>query len=319
MKKTLLCLLVAGAMAPAAFGQLAVKQGVLSDVKAVTAPGERYEYPRWSPDGSKISYTREGFEGLYVMSADGAEARQLSNDLGAGYQHKWSPDSREILFRSTRPVQSEEAPRLHTIKAVTLNGAVTRMSDEAYPLQPASYRMVPAGRAVYAEGVRMTAAAEAVPMDMRRARTFNAAATTNVSFITDGVKLYIIDAEGNKSVLNDAPSFNPVISPDGKMVAFDEGDDITVMNLDGTGKKKVAEGFNPSWASNSQLVYEKTTDDGHVYTAGELCIVDINTGAWKMITSTNNRIEMNPCVSPDGTKLVFTDFMTGQLYTAELR
>ena len=60
-------------------------QGTLSNVRAVTdAKGERFERPRFSPDGKQIAYTQLGFAGLYVMNSDGSRSRRLTDRLGAG-------------------------------------------------------------------------------------------------------------------------------------------------------------------------------------------------------------------------------------------
>ena len=96
-------------------------------------------------------------------------------------------------------------------------------------------------------------------------------------------------------------------------------DDICVINVDGTGKRVLGRGFNPSWVNNSQIIYERTEDDGHVYTAGELYLMNINDKSIKTLTATSNRIEMNASVSPDGSKVIFTSFTDGQIYIADLK
>jgi len=96
-------------------------------------------------------------------------------------------------------------------------------------------------------------------------------------------------------------------------------DDVCVMNIDGTGKRILGRGFNPSWANNSQIVFEKTTDDGHVYTSGELYMINVDGTNHKQLTKTGNRIEMNASVSPDGTKVAFVSFSDGQVYVADLK
>ena len=85
----------------------------------------------------------------------------------------------------------------------------------------------------------------------------------------------VVDAEGNKKMISDKVGFCPVLSPDGKKVAYNEVDDVVVMNIDGTGKKVIGVGFNPSWVNNNQIVFEKTTDDGHTYLSGELYLANI--------------------------------------------
>ena len=74
------------------------------------------------------------------------------------------------------------------------------------------------------------------------------------------------------------------------------------MNIDGTGKKVIGAGYNASWVNNNQIVFERTTDDGHTYLTGELYMLSIDSGKIVQLTSTADKIEMNPCVSPDGTK-----------------
>jgi Tol biopolymer transport system component len=66
-------------------------------------------------------------------------------------------------------------------------------------------------------------------------------------------------------------------------------------------------------------VFERTTDDGHNYLTGELYMLSIDSGKIVQLTSTADKIEMNPCVSPDGTKVVFTSFVDGQVYIADLK
>ncbi len=62
---------------------------------------------RWSPDGSSIAFVgrRAGETGLWVMTADGKDARLVAPILetnfylkGAGERFAWSPDSKRIAF-----------------------------------------------------------------------------------------------------------------------------------------------------------------------------------------------------------------------------
>jgi tricorn protease len=61
-------------------------------------------YPKFSPDGKWIAFTGEydGNPDVYVVSAEGGEPKRLtfhpSNDMVLG----WTPDGKDILFRSDR-------------------------------------------------------------------------------------------------------------------------------------------------------------------------------------------------------------------------
>src|SRR5205085_1528343 len=58
----------------------------------------------WSPDGTRIVFTRsEDIVNLWVMASDGSNQRQLTS--GAGFQHAgaWSPDGTRIAYGAAAP------------------------------------------------------------------------------------------------------------------------------------------------------------------------------------------------------------------------
>ncbi len=57
-------------------------------------------YPSISPDGSKIVFTYKG--DLYVVGAQGGDARQLTFHTAHDYQAIWSPDGNSVAFASDR-------------------------------------------------------------------------------------------------------------------------------------------------------------------------------------------------------------------------
>ena len=73
----------------------------------VTPLGVRGDCPVWSPDGQEVAYCSVEGESsqeddLYVMSADGSERRQLTDDPGIEDPVAWSPDGQQIAFFSRR-------------------------------------------------------------------------------------------------------------------------------------------------------------------------------------------------------------------------
>lgn len=59
--------------------------------------------PKWSPDGKYISFvsTRSGKSQIYLLSAEGGEARQLTNCKNGARNPIWSHDSSTILFTTS--------------------------------------------------------------------------------------------------------------------------------------------------------------------------------------------------------------------------
>lgn len=317
-------------MSAATFAQAQVA-GQLSNVTRLTNDvGTKYENPRFSPDGQQIAFTKFGYEGIQVMKVDGTARKTLSRDLGVGYGYQWSADGNEILVRDSRIETAPNGkPFVHGIFTIDMDGKKTRLSKDAGDMWPAAWRYTANGTAIAVfDGKKVNTnrklkalsgqnANAGIP---RKLKTELAKPAYRISFISDCEYLWAVDANGAKKAIYTGVALCPALSLDGKQVAFvNEIDEICVMSVDGTGLKKVGKGFNPQWVNGNQLIYERTTDDGHNYLTGELYLLNIGTKAEKKLTNTSGRIEMNPSISADGKKLVFTDHTDGQVYVADLK
>ena len=72
---------------------------VVTLAQVTSAPGLE-EFPAWSPDGAKLSYSHEagGFRKLFVQSLPAGEAVRLTDSPADDIQSTWSPDGAVILF-----------------------------------------------------------------------------------------------------------------------------------------------------------------------------------------------------------------------------
>jgi len=124
----------------------------LTDLVNLTPNPDPYEHfapertPAWSPDGEWIAFAtyRSGTPAIWIMRADGSQARQLtaSGDHG-DFLPSWSPDGREIAFQRTDasgvrvgivnvatgvvrmlPVAGARAPAWHPVDGVIAVAAV---------------------------------------------------------------------------------------------------------------------------------------------------------------------------------------------------
>ena len=314
--KQVLCLIALLFCLPISAQQL--KEGRLEGVKQLTNDNARYENPQWSPDGRYIAFTNYGYDNLYVMNADGSAQHRVSDKKGIGFRFQWSMDSREILGTDiSRNLVAGKQVRRQAAWAFSLDGKAERLTQDVARMTPAAWRYTTAGVKKV-----MSLDAPAVERNEHVATAFvkrAASKANNTSFICDPEGLWVVDAQGNKKLINAGPSFCPALSPDGTRVVFNHVNNVCVMNIDGTGKRVLDRGFNPCWVGNAQVVYEQSTDDGHTYTSSDLYIIGVNGTNKKALTSTADRMEMCPAVSADGSKIVFTSYNDGQVYCATLK
>ncbi len=314
--------LLVAAMLIASFVQAEeLYEGSLSNVTRLTNDAEVYENPRWSPDGSKIAFTKFGYDELFVVNADGSDKKRISDAIGVGYLFQWGADSRELLVRDTRWENTGELMerRCQAIWVVDIDGNKMRMTADAEEMQPAAWHYAANGMKTIVAPDAKVIQKRLKPLAAGVAKQVAQLPANKISFYFDCENLYTVNEYGEKTLINEGPSFCPALSPDGKKVAFNQMGEVTVMNIDGTNKVIIGRGFNPCWVNNSQIVFERTTDDGHDFTSGELYMAKIDGSSIKQLTSSSSRIEMQPQVSPDGKKITFVSYSDGQVYIADFK
>lgn len=274
-----------------------MKEGVLTNIKQLTNTSEKYENPKWSPDGNLIAFTNYGYNNLYVMNADGSNMRRISSATSVGFGYEWNADSKHIFATDLRhDMAAGKKVRKQALWSISTDANSEKISDDF---------------------TRLSMETKLAAKSMKQKRAARAAQKVSLSCERKG--LFVIGATGVKTLINEGPSFCPALSPDGSKVAFNHGNYVCVVNIDGTGKIKLDHGFNPTWANNSQVVYEQSTDDGHTYTSSDLYIINADGSQKKALTSTTHLMEMCPSISPDGSKIVFTSFNDGQVYCADFK
>jgi Tol biopolymer transport system component len=119
-----------------------------------------------------------------------------------------------------------------------------------------------------------------------------------------------MNADGtNPTRLTDNPAIdrNPVLSHDGRMVAFVSNryghDNIFIMNADGSGLQRLTNGTlddNPGWSTNDEeIVYSSLIGFDR-----EIVIMNAD-GTGKHAITHNNNLDAQPDWSRDGKKIVF--------------
>jgi TolB protein len=259
-------------------------------------------YPNWSPDGRQIAYqsNRTGNSEIYVMSADGTGAIQLTHDPAVDENPSFSPDGRRIAFRSYRDGNAE-------IYTMAVDGSDVRnltrnAADDIHPY------WTPDGKNIVFNSNRLLNAAGAP---------------------TQSVFIMRSDGSEVRRVIGDAPLIEDTyaqFSPDGSQLAFrrrlDEetpgweqnpgNSEIFTMNADGSGVRRLTDhpGFDgwPSWSPDGRWIAfaSERTKQYQIY-----LVHPDGTGLRQLTTAPGNFTK--PIFSPDGRRMVCTRTLDGNV------
>ena len=175
--------------------------------------------PQWAPDGKRIAYvvTKADLErsvydsDVWIIDADGANDRKLTDGTGADFRPRWSPDGSRIAFLSDR-----NGKNLIFLADAT-SGEVRPLTNEPTPVR--DFEWSPDGKQI-----AFTRIDEPTEEEEKRAKEKDDARV--IGAVTKHVHLYIADAtsgEVRRLTRGDATVFTFSWSPDSKEIAFARG------------------------------------------------------------------------------------------------
>ncbi len=185
--------------------------------------GQEVYPPTWSPDGARLAFAvrSDGALGLFVAEADGSFTRAITNETVAPTSPVWSPDGGWIAFRG---IDSPLVPQPRGLFIVRPDGTDLRQ------LFPSSTATSPAQPFVDMEPPQWTVDGRALLV------SFGTGARRAVGVVG-------LDAALREIGPRPGDGRAAVLSPDGRLVAYiNEFGDLEVVNIDGTGRRVIAEG-----------------------------------------------------------------------------
>ena len=262
-------------------------------LRQLTDGAWRDSAPVWSPDGKRIAFLsdRSGSTQAHVMWTDTRETLQLTRVERAPSGLKWSPDGAWLLFSTSipddtpiLPVKLPPTPRGAQLArgAVIVDrlswgsdgvGATVKTFTQVFVLDArvgGTPRQVTSGaynhgapewsadgRTIYVSGIRKP----------------------NAEYERGDSEIYAVDvATLDVKALTDrkGPDGNPLVSPDGKLIAYTGSDDqnltstlanLYLMDASGSGKRAWASGLPSSpgdieWAPDGSGVYYSMEERG---------------------------------------------------------
>jgi Tol biopolymer transport system component/imidazolonepropionase-like amidohydrolase len=271
------------------------------EVRQLTkAPSDDY-MPSWSPDDKEIAFAsaRDDGQSVWAVSvADGTE-RKVSTAAGRVDAPSWGPGG-DLLYHVTTgggrgaSGGGPETSR-YEVAGTTQTGGENVFAFRASWASPKEFFYVSDGK------IRKRAVGGGAPqtveftamMQVTRAETAYPHRKRDFTSTTPRPVLGIV---------------RPMISPDGKQIAFAAVGDIYVTPVDGSSKpvnltKDPALDTDPAWSPDgSQLVYSSDKDSEHL----QLWIRDMRSGASRKVTSLTTQPQ-GATWSPDGKRIVFFD------------
>ena len=250
-----------------------------TDARVLTGPTDGlwgHDDPAWSPDGRWLAYA--DFRDLWLVPAEGGEARQLTAESAGDREPAWSADGKFIYFTSSR--EGTQAIWRVSTKGGSPQRLTVGTGSESHPSLSADGRSLAYSTSVHDLDARIvdlaTGETLTVPGEQREWGPTIAPDGGSLVFVAnhglnaednlwrqplDGMAL-----AGEAVRLNDerAESSNPVYSPDGLWVAYQrrEGPDRNIWILPSVGgvPHAVTQGagnrIHPTWSPDgSQLAY----------------------------------------------------------------
>jgi dipeptidyl aminopeptidase/acylaminoacyl peptidase len=273
----------------------------------VNADGSQHRFlvkgsaARWSPDGKRLMYLAEGEpkgSQIFVRWVDvDGPATQITGVLETPRNAKWSPDGKSIAFAMFTPEQERwsismpaEPKGAKWTPAPRVVGTLHYRQDQVgfledgvthlfvVPAEGGTARDLTPGKwSVGAGELRSGASIDWTPDS--RTVVFNAIRNGDADLKYEESQLYAVDVESaavRDVVVKPGSWTRPVVSPDGKLIAFagyapsghtNTVDDIYVVNPNGSDMRKISGNFdrdpiNMRWAPDGSGLYFDADSSG---------------------------------------------------------
>ena len=240
---------------------------------------------------------------IYVTSADGAGATNLTYNLKNDIDPAWRPDGSEIAFSSNRLVSDELVPYYRVYRMNADGSALTRITENF-------------GFDNYApvwspNGLRIAFLSNRKPV----------ANTNPQEFTIDDQHLWVMNADGTNQIEIPWPTshrlgedFSPAWSPNSARIAFtsyrnpEGNNEIYLWNVDATPPTNLsnndASDAAPAWSPNGAQIAFETDRDGD----WEIYLMNADGSSPTNFTNNPGADDRNAAWSPDGAQIAYESF-----------
>ena len=264
-----------------------------SDHRPLTSGNQNYSSPRWSPDGSKLLYVSgsDGSSQIYLRWMDTGQTAKLTNLTQSPSGLSWSADGKWIAFSMMvkaekepfvkmppKPEGADWAKPARVIEKLRYRADGEGYLEDGYtqlftlPVDGGTPRQITSGDFNHGGAPSWTPNSKTL--------LFSANRHDNWEFEPLNSEIYQVSlADGAIKALTDrnGPDTNPVVSADGKKIAYLGFDDqlhgyhvtkLYVMNRDGSNSKLISADLDrrvarPEWSGDGKGIYFQYDDRGN--------------------------------------------------------
>lgn len=273
-------------------------------------PEEAILNAQYSPDGTKIAFTKSGYKGLWVLNLIDNSTIQISDEKAAGFGYQWASNSRTIL---TRVAKYENLKRFNAVKIFDTETITSYQLTDYQTMMPYlplwtdgdSKVFLPSktGDKFYKSGLKQNSSTNSRYIVFEKNNKIN---LQKVS--TNNLRTF--------EPFKEAEYINISLSPDQTKIVFEVmGGNIFKLNIDGSGLIDLGKGNRPKWSPDSNsIVYMITEDNGYEFISSDIYLIDADGSNKVNLTNSESVIEMTPSFSPDGKSILFENYNEGSIY-----